>query len=110
MPSIGEAFQRSTKEKEQAEECTFIIEPFLSIFSEPQKSQKSTKVDRTCFCVLLYYILVKVCKKTKFLSSSLEIIEHRGTERTEHKSNSVHSVPLCSNLSTSLMNQIVLAA
>jgi len=30
MPSIGEAFQRSTKEKEQAEECTFIIEPFLS--------------------------------------------------------------------------------
>ena len=39
----------------------------------------------------------------------LEVIEHRGTERTENKSNSVRSVPLCSNLSTSLMGQIVIA-
>ncbi len=27
--SIDEAFQRSRREKEQVEECTFIIEPFL---------------------------------------------------------------------------------
>ena len=27
--SFGLAFQRSTKEKEQVEECTFIIEPLL---------------------------------------------------------------------------------
>ena len=32
MPSIGEAFQRSTKEKEQVEECQFIIELFLGPF------------------------------------------------------------------------------
>ena len=48
----------------------------------------------------------KSLQKNKVLSSSLEVIEHRGTERTENKSN---SVPLCSNLSTSLMSQIVLA-
>ncbi len=29
MPSIGEAFQHSRKEKEQVEEGEFIIEPFL---------------------------------------------------------------------------------
>ncbi len=31
MPSIDEAFQRSKREKEQVEECKFIIELFLSL-------------------------------------------------------------------------------
>ena len=48
------------------------------LFIEPQKKQKQIAID---FCALLY-----------LLSSSLEVIEHRGTERTENKSTSVHSV------------------